>query len=334
LYLLVVFLMIVVSVFRLRIGEVGGLFDFLPYYAGLLFGPVLQNVLGYFGAVLILLFIVFGVVWIYGGVRGHNPHEKLTLHFGAAARRWWMEKLTVFLKAGLPTILVFFFVGLMMSYLNVINMEALRDNELLEWDRFLFGDYPFLALYEVSYPFWMVWSIAQSFSYLPFGFFILFFVALYRDSKLFVKMAVTFSLAMVASVPLWHLFPVMSPHDRYIDNVYELPIAEDIAVRLESFSPQPELQRYLDLAREKKNNRLQEHYPTSTFPSAHVAWGVLFIYFSALLDRRLLWVTVPVGVLSSVGTFFLAQHYVVDVPAGVVVALVAIWIVNRLFPEN
>lgn len=334
LYFLVLFLFILVTIFRLKLGEEEGLLDFLPYYTGLLFGPFLRSVTNYIGLMVLLAFMVFGLAWIYAGLRGQNPYEKLKSFFGASARKWWKERVVVFLKAGLSTVAVFVLTGLIMSYLNVVNQPFLRDNEVALWDKSLFGDYPFVAIYEYLYPEWLVWLIAQGFSYLPFGFFLLFFITLYLRIDLFSKMAVTFALGLVISLPLWHIFPVLSPHDRYIDNVYELPIPGEIEKRLENFSPQADIQKYLDSARDKKNKRLQFHYPTSTLPSAHVEWAVFFIYFSALIDRRLLLITVPIGIFSSIGTFFLLQHYVVDVPAGILVAIAAIWIVNKLFPET
>jgi hypothetical protein len=334
LYLLVLFLMVVIVIMRARWGSESGLFDYFIYYAQLLFGPVVMAILGYVGAILLLLFIAFGIGAIYSGLRHHNPHERFNLFFGLTARQWWQERLITFLKAGLPTVFVFFLGGLVMSYLNVLNADKLIDEKILGWDKFIFGDYPFLAQADYVYPSLFVELVIQSFSYLPFAFFVLFFLVLAKRRELFGKMAVTFALALIISLPLWNIFPVMSPHDRYIDNVYELAIPVDIESRLESFSPQPQIREYLDAARAQKTNNLRDYYPTSTFPSAHVEWAVLLIYFSALLNRRWLWLTIPFGIFSSIGTFFLSQHYVVDLPAGILVALVAIWIVNRLFPAE
>ncbi|MBS3903295.1 MAG: phosphatase PAP2 family protein [Anaplasmataceae bacterium] len=331
LYLLVVLLGTIVAVFRSRFREGDDLGQYVAYYAGLLFGPVVEALLGYAGAIALFLFIAFGIGVVYSGLKKHHPLYSLSLVFGRVARRWWRERFFLFLRVGVPVILVFFFGGLIMSYLNMFNSVRLMDATVAEWDRFLLGDYPFLSIYEVQYSSFLVWAIVQSFSYLPFAFFALFFLVLAIRPEVFIRMAVTFSMALVFSIPLWNAFPVLSPHDRYLDNVYQLPLTEDIQERLRQFSPQPEIREYLGAAREEKTKRLQTYYPTSTLPSAHVQWAVFLIYFSYLIDRRWLWFTVPVGVLSSIGTFFLAQHYVVDVPAGVLVAVVMIWIVNKLF---
>jgi len=120
----------------------------------------------------------------------------------------------------------------------------------------------------------------------------------------------------------------MSPHDRFIHNVYDLSIPTSVEPYLESYVPHQEIATFLDGMRERKKDL--SVMPTSTFPSAHVAWGAFLVYYAYRVQRWLVVLALPFAIFSSIGTFLLAQHYFVDLPAGILVAVVAIYIVRRL----
>ena len=67
----------------------------------------------------------------------------------------------------------------------------------------------------------------------------------------------------------------------------------------------------------------------AVFPSLHTAYVVIFAYFMIKLDRRLAYVAVPVvaGVLFS--TLYLGQHYMIDLIAGAIFALIPCLIAER-----
>ncbi len=84
------------------------------------------------------------------------------------------------------------------------------------------------------------------------------------------------------------------------------------------------------------------HYiePTTTqggmvaFPSFHVIWSVICAY----VLRKKWWLFVPIALINLgtiVATVMLGWHYLVDVIAGVIVAIIAIWIIlPRFFRES
>jgi len=67
-------------------------------------------------------------------------------------------------------------------------------------------------------------------------------------------------------------------------------------------------------------------FPTSTMPSGHVVWGIFLVYFSYRVHRRLVLFTVPLVLFSTLGTILFAQHYVVDIFAGIGVGMLSIFI--------
>lgn len=60
------------------------------------------------------------------------------------------------------------------------------------------------------------------------------------------------------------------------------------------------------------------------FPSFHVAWSVLATY-AALPKRNVFWSLVVLNVLVISSTVLLGWHYLVDVPAGIALAVICIW---------
>ena len=120
----------------------------------------------------------------------------------------------------------------------------------------------------------------------------------------------------------WVLFPVMSPHDRFIDNVYDLPVSGSIERHLEAYDPPEEVSSFLERTRASKNGL--SVWPTSTLPSAHVAWAIFLVYYAWRVSRWWGLLAAPIALLSTLGTVLLAQHYFVDIPAGMAAAILAI----------
>jgi len=74
--------------------------------------------------------------------------------------------------------------------------------------------------------------------------------------------------------------------------------------------------------------------PTTTFPSSHAAWAIIAMIFAfegSLLAGTLF---TPFLLLSAFGTFYLAQHYFIDAPAGIIVGIVSALIASFVFRER
>ncbi|MDA4122581.1 MAG: phosphatase PAP2 family protein [Thaumarchaeota archaeon] len=67
----------------------------------------------------------------------------------------------------------------------------------------------------------------------------------------------------------------------------------------------------------------------AAFPSLHAAYAVIFAYFVIKLDRRLAVVAVPVAGAILFSTLYLGQHYLLDLVAGVIYALIPCLIAER-----
>lgn len=72
----------------------------------------------------------------------------------------------------------------------------------------------------------------------------------------------------------------------------------------------------------------------AAFPSLHVAIMGLFLYHLWRLEKVLVWLLIIPTVLLTVSTIYLGWHYVVDIPAGLVVTVAAVFLADHLLREK
>lgn len=292
----------------------------LRYYFELNGSRIMWGALLFFVA----LFLYVVVLWIKALVKQVDP---LTIFTSKNIRSFFLKTLVLLRNlsfAGLPFLLSFSVLTMALGPLNSFNATRLRDELLFSWDVFLTSTFPPLSLASFQYPSWFVLAAEKSFFYLVPVFIMFGAYLFFARQRLFREAASAFSLAGIIMFAGWTLFPVLSPHDRFIDNVYNLPISAEVQAYVDAYHPQEEIKMFLEEMRDGKKN--SSVLPTSTFPSAHVAWAGLFVYYAWRAHRWLLVGVVPFAVLSSLGTFFFAQHYFVDFPAGIGVAAVSIFV--------
>jgi len=304
--------------------------NFVVYYAKLL----IHSLIGGGEWFLILLgfsvFLYLYAMFFLSLARGIKP----TIYFSRERLRNFIvvtraKYLPPLIRFATPLVISFVLFGLNLSYINSLNASNLRDELLLSSDRALTGLYPFIFLGNIHYPKWAVEAVDFSFGSLPLFFAVFLIYLLFTKKDLFLEAATAFTMSLLVSLPFWIMIPAMSPHDRFIDNIYNLEINSETQKAIATYQPQAELRKFLEKIRESKN-RLGNNAPTTTFPSAHIEWALLFAYYGFWSDKRLLFAILPLAILSSFGTIFFAQHYFVDIPAGVVIGAIAITIAKLL----
>ena len=313
------------------VGPVADEADFFSYYLHLALGPVADALL-----LTILVCSLGGLIYVgFSLILGAVYHERDPREF--FSRRFLVQKTKSILKGvfdvitlGGPVILTLVFVSLSMAYINPVSITRLMDDRIVKWDKALTGGYPFVVLNTIAFPDWFINAVDFSYMNLPL---ILIALALYIfvfHRSVFEEMGAVFCLRLVIMIFSWQVIPVMSPHDRFIDNVYQLPNSSQMEEALKERQPHPLIQNFLSETRERKNRSLDGTMPTSTLPSAHVAWAALIVYYAYRTEKRFLWVLFPIAVLSTIGTILFAQHYFVDIPAGILVTALSIYLVRSL----
>ncbi|MFH1145694.1 MAG: phosphatase PAP2 family protein [bacterium] len=233
------------------------------------------------------------------------------------------------LRIGIPLVIGLLFFSLALDRLNIVNANRLQDDLLMRWDKLLTGFYPFIVLANIPYPSWFIEAVRISFNQLASLLIVVVFYLYYIRRDIFYELVATFFISAIIGFALWTLVPALSPHDRYIDNVYQLPISVEIKNALTTYHPDQTINEFLHHMREQKE-RLVEVLPTSTMPSAHVMWAVFIVYYLYKANWKLGVAASPIAILSSYGTVTLAQHYFMDIPAGIIVAVFTIWLAHWL----
>jgi hypothetical protein len=301
----------------------------VPYYLLLVFTPVGKGLL--FALMLYLIACIIRMsVWLLIMLRRNKDPRHHIRSIWNTLRRLYGE-IKPLVRVFVPPTLSLFVGASIIGIFDAMNVGRLADSVVLGWDKALTGTYPFIFWTSVSYPEWFLAPVIFSFQWLPVIILAFSFYLFRFHRNLMYEFAAAISLSIVIMLPFWYAIPVMSPHDRFIDNVYHQSVPADIAENLKTHQPAAVIAAFLGTTRDLKTREIGGYYPTSTIPSAHVTWGVIFAYYAFRLRRKRWWVpAAAIALFSTLGTFILAQHYFVDVPAGIAAAALSILIASRL----
>lgn len=98
-----------------------------------------------------------------------------------------------------------------------------------------------------------------------------------------------------------------------------------------NFGTFSEISRFADHIRELHVDKLPA---SDCFPSLHTAWTVLVLGFAFAHARWLLPLVLPWAVGTIVGAIYLQQHYLIDILAGVAVAVVGTFVAARFVADE
>jgi len=267
---------------------------------------------------MIRLTVFFVIAMIKSVVLGVHLYRPSFNHFFRASLTFLRNVLIV----GIPFVLALYALTLALGELNIFNTSRLRDELVLQWDVFLTHTFPSLSLASFQYPGWFVEAVRYSFQNVVAALALLGAYLFQAKQKLFREAGGAYFLGVMIMFIGWIFLPVLSPHDRFIDNVYDLEISSQAQEYVDNYHPQEEIALFLENMRESKEGL--SVMPTTAIPSAHVAWAVLLVYY-AYRTRRLLAVAVlPLAILSTFGTVLFAQHYFIDLPTGIATGVLSI----------
>jgi membrane-associated phospholipid phosphatase len=266
-----------------------------------------------------------------GGAKNKKEarHDKIPLDFFLTAIKLSGEVALI-----IPAILFVTIVALAMGEANAFAPARLQDLCVIGWEHAFLGNYVFAALGAIQYPHWLIIFIIFSFENMSLILIGAGIILAYAAVEYFHELLVSFCVGILLMVPIWLTIPVLSPQDRFINNVYHLPDPPALAAAVANYRPQAEIANFLQSIRKEKSDL--PALPTSTFPSAHVFWATITGYYlfrarrSWLLGNIIAWITLPFLVASTFGTVLLAQHYFMDVPAGIAIAAIAIWLADGI----
>lgn len=224
-----------------------------------------------------------------------------------------------------PAFFLMLLISFILGEMNAMDRVRLMDVTLLGVDHALLGGYAFMVSSLIPYPAFLIQFIIFSFENMVGGLFLAAFVIAYINMRVLRELVAAFCFCTLLMLPLWIAFPALSPQDRFVDNVYHLSIPSQAAAIIAAYRPDAQIAAFLAGVRTNKAGLAD--MPTSTMPSAHAAWAAIVGYYLFRAKKWLGWVALPFLLASTAGTVILAQHYFLDVLAGIFIAAIAIRVV-------
>lgn len=206
----------------------------------------------------------------------------------------------------------------------------LYGNILAEWEYSLFGRYLFLAFPAFFSNAIVGGTLLMAYQKLLviIGFLIVFLI-LVRPA-IFRKFIFSFVIAGVISFPIWMLMPAISPDLMFRKNYFSLEVSPAMANELSELKMSPSLENFVDEVGEFWMGTDGKKTAVTTFPSMHVAWSLIILFYGVAAYWPLVFVLFPWALLNGLATVYTLQHYALDVPAGIIVGLIALWITKIL----
>lgn len=212
-----------------------------------------------------------------------------------------------------------FFINQLIAEWTFLNPVTLKDGLLASLDYKIFGVHPFIWLPEKigeMGAFIITYAYESLAWFLSFGFIYLY----YKNFHLFRQFMMAFLLVLMFALPVYYLIPVTGAYAGYIsDNILSAEINNLV---IDNYNPNRITANFFDFL---KHQYYQSGFlVVSSFPSMHIAWSLLLMYFLARVEKRFLYILIPWFFAESIGAIYLAQHYFVDLPAAIPFAVMGI----------
>jgi hypothetical protein len=313
-------------VFGVKFGyaEAGGPLALTAYYARQMALSFLQySVTLYdFFYISFLLVMVAGLLKVAYD-RGRGPLMSPYIYVRDSVKKLARAVLVV-----MPAFIYLIAISFTLTEANLFNIARLHDYAVIGWEHSVFGIYVFAALGAITFPHFLITAIITAFEDMGILTVIMGLCIGFKRIDLLEEMVASFCIGISIMMFFWIGIPALSPQDRFIDNVYHLPVSQQIAAVVADYHPQKEIANFMKAVRVEKNSFAA--MPTSTMPSAHVFWAFLVGYYLFRLRKLFGWVMLPYLLLSSMGTVVLAQHYLLDIPVSLIISSFAVWASRKI----
>jgi len=238
----------------------------------------------------------------------------------------WGQLSREFLRAlRLCISLVFLFV----AYSNLkaavpLLRPGLYDHLLYRLDRMLFfGFDPLKFVGSLRIP-WLVTLMQRSYYFL--FFFILFGLSgslFFRSSRYMAKVLLAFALVYAVGLVGYYLVPSVGPAFYNATSGFFRHTAHS-TLKMWLYNA------YVEFCRHPHTAPIAPFSGLAAFPSLHLAQMAVFLYYLWECEKWLVALLALPALLLSVATVYLGWHYVVDLPAGLLVAAVAVGLAERI----
>lgn len=268
---------------------------------------------------LLYFFLRIGIFLFVKFSSSKNKGKKKKTNFSKEDWRGFI----IFLKTVFLIIISFSLSAMLNGVLSMATKNRLINENILEWEKKIFGDSPVFWLNARNNPYRNFLKVLAPLAincFFSLSFLMSFsFFCFYLDKKnYFFKILVIASfLLLLLSFPLWYFFPAHSPLNAFI---FQKEIKD------ENYQPFEKIKNF----QEKLWQEQKESPPVSTFPSMHWGWGVILVYCFFRKKSGTLFLTFPWFFLMALGSLFLGCHYLIDGILGIFLAFISIILAELL----
>ena len=154
--------------------------------------------------------------------------------------------------------------------------------------------------------------------------FFCFLLVMAKNRLTLARMTVAFFLCPLLSLPFWFAFPATSPVIAF-DRSQDVLEVGSLDLAMGEYEPNEALEGFFAYRVEENGAG-----PITTIPSMHIAWASVIMYYVVRSWGRLRWVAPVYLAFVYVGSVLTLQHYLVDVLAGVAVAVACVLLARRV----
>ena len=157
---------------------------------------------------------------------------------------------------------------------------------------------------------------------------------IYFNPKSFYKFILGLLIVSMFSIPIWYLVPAVSPQELFLDDKFLFSIPEEFLYYLQLFIPQAEMVAEMQKYKDMWNSNNNGYFAITTFPSMHVGWSLIVMYYGSRLSKYLVLPLWGFFILTCISTVYLLQHYAVDSIAGIIIGIISIVVLEKYIKDT
>ncbi|MEI6316625.1 MAG: phosphatase PAP2 family protein [bacterium] len=151
------------------------------------------------------------------------------------------------------------------------------------------------------------------------------------NTKNFRRFLISFMVTGYIGLIFWYFIPATSPRG-YID----INVTQSDTAIIEPYKATlaPITIPFIEKTDKTWIDPTNISFNVSTFPSMHATWAMLVLLSLIIFYRRFAIILIPWCIALCIGAIAIYEHYVVDIFAGILLAGLVFWIVNKLLDRE
>lgn len=201
-------------------------------------------------------------------------------------------------------------------------------------DHVIFGNDLFFVMRNLSHMYFFEEIVLYSYKWIGILMSMFGIYAYFKRPIIFRKFVSAIFLCTALSIPFWYTFPAVAPASLFLTNIFRLPLTAQTIDSIENDHISPLLHKSLLEQNALYFDPTLRNIPISTNPSMHTAWGLILAFYFYQYSRRYAWIGGFYALCNILGALYIGQHYSIDILFGGIIAVLTLWIVEKVFSRR